>query len=388
MSVAPAPIALLSGREYFDAVFEAIDDARHEVQVETYVFRFDRTGEEFLRRAAGAAARGVRVSMLADGLGSPELTGAAEARVRAMGIDLIVHRRPGVARVTRLHGRMHRKLVVVDQRVLFIGGINISDEYAGYDVPGAYLDFGVRAEGEIAVDASRLAHTLFHEASLRPGMRFWTRLRKRGAPRAADRSSWLVIRDNQRRQKDIEHAYRAGIRSAERSLLLAHAYFLPSRNFVEEICRASRRGVEATLLLQGRSEHGALRWAERRLYDRLLRAGVRVYEYEACLLHAKVATVDSRWSTIGSSNLEPWSLISNLEINLVSEDPALASAIEGALRSRLESECSLVEARAMGPLARAISALAYETVLAVFVLTGGRRDLAWRLLVAPRPPRA
>ncbi|MFN9969461.1 MAG: phospholipase D-like domain-containing protein, partial [Phycisphaerae bacterium] len=124
-------ITLLEGRRYFEAMFEAIDAAQEEVLAETYVFQFDRTGSEFIERASRAARRGVRVRMIADGLGSPQLTLAGEQRVRDAGIDLVVHHRPGFIPLAALHGRMHRKLLVVDRREVFLGGLNIADEYAG-----------------------------------------------------------------------------------------------------------------------------------------------------------------------------------------------------------------------------------------------------------------
>ncbi len=378
-------ITLLEGRRYFEAMFEAIDAAQEEVLAETYVFQFDRTGSEFIERASRAARRGVRVRMIADGLGSPQLTLAGEQRVRDAGIDLVVHHRPGFIPLAALHGRMHRKLLVVDRREVFLGGLNIADEYAGLDVPGSFYDLAVRIRGPIASEAADLAQDLFTESSMSTAELVWARLRHTRDRRARqnDPRNRLVGRDNHARRNSIEREYRRAIQSATRSIVLAHAYFLPSRGLLEALCAAARRGVDTVVLVQGRAEHPVLRSAQWHLYHRLLRAGARVYEYQRRFLHAKVMAVDGRWSTIGSSNLEPWSLTSNLELNLVSEDPSLAAKITAEIESRLPSECVRVESSQLGLVARALSAIAYRAILGVFVITGGRSDRRWRPATAP-----
>lgn len=375
-------ITLLRGRAYFDAVFEAIDAAREQVLVETYIFKLDHTGSEFLEHMSRAARRGVRVRMITDGLGSPALTPADEHRMREAGVDLIIHQPPGLIRLRALHGRMHRKLVVVDRRKAFLGGLNIADEYADLEAPGAFYDLAVRISGPIAVEAATLSEALFAKVSSHPGRLAWrafSRSNRASHARQAARVNRLVVKGTHTRRSDIEREYRQAIRSATRSILLAQAYFLPSRGFLKAICAAARRGVDTVVLLQGRAEHPVLRWAERRLYDRMLRAGVRIYEYQPFLLHAKLMTVDSRWSTIGSSNLEPWSLISNHELNLVSKDPSLAQAITSEIGPRMQAECIQIDSSRLGPMSRILGAIARGLVLGIFVLSGGRSDRMWRV---------
>lgn len=373
---------LEGGKNYFPALHRAIDQAKSEIRVEVYTFRFDNIGTATLERLADAVRRGVRVYMTADGLGSPELNAAGVQRVLDMGVQLAVFRPPRFMRLTKLHGRLHRKIVTIDRATLFLGGLNMSDEYAGDDeIPGAFYDLAARVQGPVVEEAASLTEMTFAQARMGRGERVWTRLmhikrRKPAPPRPGGPKVQLVGRDDVHRQRAIEAAYRRAFRDARESILLAHAYFLPSRGFLSEIARAARRGVTVDIILQGKAEHPVLRWAERRLYDRLMRAGVCIHEYQPRLLHAKVAVVDGVWSTIGSSNLDPWSLISNLEANLLIEDERFAADLKRVLKCCVDSDCMHFESRLMGPWSRMLSALAYQTVMAVFVLTGGRR-VAW-----------
>ncbi|HEX8878324.1 MAG TPA: cardiolipin synthase ClsB [Phycisphaerales bacterium] len=377
-------LTLLGPRTYFGAMFEAIDAAREEVLVETYIFHLDRTGTQFFEHAAAAVRRGVRVRMLVDGLGSPEFLGAGEQRIRDAGIQLVIYNRTGRVPIGALHDRMHRKLVVVDRSVAFLGGINIADEYAGLEIEGSFYDLAVRARGPVAADAADLSDELFARATSSTIRRVWRRLRRprgRGG-RDSNARTRIVARDNHLRKNTIEREYVRAIKSARESIVMAHAYFLPSHGLVHALCAAARRGVKVLVVIQGRAEHRVLRAAQWHLYDRLTRAGVTLYGYECCYLHAKVMAVDDRWCTIGSSNLEPWSLMSNLEINLVSEEPAFVAAVKRDVEDRLEDECCHIDMSRQGWWGRVWSALAYELFLWIFVITGGRSDKMWR--VAPR----
>ena len=385
MSAGTDHITLLSNRTYFASLFEAVGAAREELLAETYIFRFDRTGTEFVRLATEAVRRGVRVRMLVDALGSPELMGEGERRIREAGIELVVYNRTGRLPLRTLHDRMHRKLIVVDRRVAFVGGLNIADEYAGLDVPGSFYDLAARIQGPIAADAADRADELIMLARSSAVRRAWREIRRfRSTPLSSTGvMNRIVARDNHARRNTIEREYVQAIRGARRSILMAHAYFLPSHRLLKTLCAASRRGVEVRVVLQGRAEHTVLRAAQWHLYHRMLRAGVWVYEYQRHYLHAKVMTVDGRWSTIGSSNLEPWSLTSNHELNLISACPSLARDLEEEIEPRLETECTRIDPSRLGWFARLTSALAYELVLWVFVVTGGRSTRLWRT-----PPRS
>jgi cardiolipin synthase len=151
-------------------------------------------------------------------------------------------------------------------------------------------------------------------------------------PKVGAQTAKLVIRDNLRNRREIEQAYLTAIHSARSEILIANAYFLPGIRFRRALAAAARRGVRVTLLLQGRVEYLLLHYASRALYGQLLEAGVEIQEHHKSFLHAKVAVIDKRWSTVGSSNIDPFSLLMSREANLVVRDTGFADELVRELR--------------------------------------------------------
>ena len=175
----------------------------------------------------------------------------------------------------------------------------------------------------------------------------------------------LLLRDNLAHRHDIEYAYLDAIRSARREILIANAYFLPGRRFRQALLQAAQRGVKVSLLLQGRSDHVLFHFATQALYDRMLAAGVRVYEYDQAELHAKVAVVDDDWATVGSSNIDPFSLLLAREANLVVRDAGFAAELRASLMAALDGaarEVRVEDQRQRPWHARLASVLAYSAV--------------------------
>jgi cardiolipin synthase len=228
---------------------------------------------------------------------------------------------------------MHRKLVVAD-RVAFAGGINVIDDLdTPHQVPPRH-DYAVKIEGPLVGSIREELERLWNRVALARLKRRW-RVKPSAAaeaPHKGGQRAALVVRDNLRHRRDIERAYLAAIESAAREIVIASAYFLPGKRFRRALASASRRGVRVVLLLQGRVEYALLHYASHALYGALLEAGIEIYEYQKSFLHAKVAAVDDRWATVGSSNIDPFSLMLAREANVVIEDGRFAAELHKRLR--------------------------------------------------------
>lgn len=343
---------LQSGADFFPALCQAIDAARSSVHLETYIFMLDRTGVKILDSLTAAAARGVKVRVVLDGFGSAETVPALRQRLTAAGAQCRVFRPeprwfakliPSRRRLRRLH----RKVSIVDGRIAFIGGINIIDDYDDLDPTDGSaaprFDFAVRVRGPLVAEATYAQDLLWVRldwARLRRHPRDRSRLRPAkpgqvpaalcGALRAA-----LVLRDNLRFRQTFERAYLYGISQARRDILIANAYFFPGRQFRLALTKAAARGVRVRLLLQGKVEYRMQYYATRSLYDQLLRDGIEIYEYMPSYLHAKVAVIDNV-ATVGSSNLDPFSLLLAREANVVVDDQPFAWDLQERLETAIQ----------------------------------------------------
>jgi cardiolipin synthase len=349
---------LRSGVEYFPALEAAIGEARREVFLETYIFEGDHTGKRIAQALCEAARRGAVVRVLVDGFGSNDMPEALQNELIEAGVRLLVFR-PEIWRSRfrrdRLR-RLHRKLAVADARVAFVGGINIIDDmHTPRHTPPRY-DYAVKVEGPLVATIQDAAVRLWNRiarANLEHSWRVSHPIRPRTArtgghsiPHHASRPGGqraaLVVRDNLRHRRDIEEAYLTAIRSAKEEIVIANAYFFPGIRFRRALAAAAARGVRVILLLQGRVEYVLLHYASRALYGTLLEAGVQIYEYHRSFMHAKVAVIDERWATVGSSNIDPFSLLLAREANIVVDDRTFAAELRGRLREDMEKGARVV----------------------------------------------
>lgn len=330
---------LTNGTEFFPALLHEIDAARTDVRFETYIFADDATGRRIADALARAAQRGVDVKLMMDGFGSRELPRALVERMRAAGVAVLFYRpeiSPLTLRKNRLR-RLHRKIVMVDGRVGFVGGINIVDDFSEIYTGYPRYDYCVKVEGPLLAEMYYAAHRLWRTVS-------WMHLRRRSAskapasvpPAAGNMLAAFVVRDNLRHRHDIENMYLEGIRIARREIVIACAYFLPGRRLRHALTEAAQRGVRVVLLLQGWSDHPLFQLASRAYYESMLDAGIEIYEYTKSEMHAKVAVVDERWAAVGSSNLDPFSLVLSREANVVVFDEGLARKLRASLATALQ----------------------------------------------------
>jgi len=330
---------LRSGAEFFPALEAAIAAARHEIYLETYIFADDAAGRRIARALAEAAAQGVRTHVIVDGITVKRYLGRLSERLLAADVSFAIYRpdiSPWDFSERRLR-RLHRKMAVIDARVAFIGGINIIDDmHTPGHTPPRY-DYAVRIEGPLVAPMRAEADRLWRLVSLANFKQWWEESPPPQADAAAggyQRAAFLV-RDNFRHRSDIEDAYLAAIEEANEEIILASAYFFPGARFRRALVAAARRGVRVILLLQARVEYVLLHYASRALYGALLDADVQIFEYTKSFLHAKVAVVDGRWATVGSSNIDALSLLLMREANVVVEDRKFAQELRESLLERV-----------------------------------------------------
>jgi cardiolipin synthase len=333
---------LRNGTEYFPALEVAIDDAFSEIYLQTYIYAADATGIRIGNALMRAAQRGVSVNILLDGFGSKDLSSGYVSELEQAGVQVMFYRpkiSPWTFKTRRLR-RLHRKVVVVDGKIGFVGGINIIDDN---DVPNQIaprVDFAVRIEGAIMVAIVESVHKLWRRMA-------WTKIQQvkikatkisLQAPlelKKLDLKAAFVMRDNILHRHDIELAYLVAIAEAKSEIIIANAYFVPGRRFRQALIAASKRGVTVKLLLQGRMEY-FLMFATHAFYSEFLRNGIEIYEYRKSFMHSKVAVIDSYWATVGSSNIDPFSLLLSHEANAVVQDTEFAKELKNEINASIK----------------------------------------------------
>ena len=393
---------LQGGREFFPALIRAIQDSVHEVRLETYIFHFDASGEQVALALEQAAQRGVHVYLVVDGVGTSTLPSQWAQRFDAAGVQWRIFLPLGhFGLLIPSHWRrLHRKLCIVDGQIAFCGGINVLDDWQDPNhgpLNAPRLDFAVRVSGPLVHRA--------HDAVVQ----FWLRQEVAYDMRHADLSSgWkalqesvrqarlhpgdhaqpdqeadahdgaraaLLLRDNLRHRTQIERAYRKAIGEAREEIIIANAYFLPGRKVRQALVMAAQRGVRVRLLLQGRYEYFMQFHAVRMVYGVLLVKGIEIYEYHPSFLHAKVAVIDGEWATVGSSNLDPLSLLLAREANIVVQDPGFAAGLRRRLLEAIDKEGKRVDPAAYAHRPwrqRLLDLLALGLVRFAFFLSGIR----------------
>jgi cardiolipin synthase len=398
-------ITLLSGGdELFPAMCAAIAAARHDVWLATYIFHDDDAARSVVDALLAAARRGVRVRVVVDGFGSKASLPTLRRWFESGGVELAVFRpldrwsaylQPGQLR------RRHHKLLAVDVEHAFVGGINLIDDRLDLHhgrTPTPRLDFAVGLRGPVVPNVAQTARALWTRAAFGHEWReelmslarsaepmagarsLLQQLRIVRRPDAASRATLrevrvaFVVRDNLRQRRAIERNYIHALESARWRIDIICPYFYPGRIFRRTLKAAARRGVRVRLLLQGMVDYRIAALAAQVLYDELLTHGVRIFEYMPAFLHAKVALADDDWATVGSSNIDPLSLLLNLEANVVVRDvrfsAALAGAFEDALAASREVTAPPVPRGWLATLRRGFVAWAAHWVMRIAGLSG------------------
>lgn len=339
---------LVGGADLFPAMMQAFETAQHEIWVETYIFSLDHSAQAIKTSLMAAAARGVQVRLITD------WHGTGQHVITELNLDLLP---AGVAHrcfnpwFKRGYTRTHRKLCVVDQKTAFVGGINITDDYlcdfdSSRSLSAPRWDFAVQIEGPLVIEVSLELEKQWHRIGAvdwqdilakprsiprLPKLPTMPHLRSIAKIRRYDKSAPLtasfLVRNNFRNRRTIQNAYMKAIKAAQNEILLATPYFAPSKKFIKTLAQAAQRGVQVTLLI-GVGQFGFSDAVAHAFYPTLLSSGVRLVEYQKTQLHAKVAVVDGKWATVGSSNWDALSLFLNHEANVIIKDHGFAQQLQ------------------------------------------------------------
>ena len=330
---------LKNGAEYFPALEAAFDRASEYIYLETYIYRDDESGRRVAEALMRAARRGVATHLMIDGFGSYPLPESLLQEMSDAGVRVSIFR-PERSRWRlrryRLR-RLHRKLVVVDSGIGFVGGINIINDADFPGMPPQY-DYAVAVEGPLVGEIYQAVHRVWNIVSWTQMRQ--TRRREKKLPIAISATgsvhAQFLPRDNLRNRRTIERAYLRAIGRARQEIIIANAYFLPGTRFRRALISAAERGVRVVALVQGRTDHAMANYAKQAFYDSLLRAGVEIYEYQKSVLHAKTAVIDGVWATVGSSNIDPFSLVLSREANIAVYDRAFAETLRASMQEEIE----------------------------------------------------
>jgi cardiolipin synthase len=393
---------LQGGAEFFPELIRALDAARSHIQLETYIFDFHGDGAFVAAALERAGRRGVRVWVVVDGVGTPRLKEEWRTRFDSAGVEWRVYSPLGTLGllIPSRWRRLHRKLCVVDGHVAFCGGINILDDLHDPQhgaLKSPRLDFAVCATGALVQQVQEATTQLWWR------MQAVRHVRQQNFPEAFSSfrasglhmpwihdirqthgDTWvakagLLLRDNLLHRGQIEKAYRRAIGLARHEIVIANAYFLPGRKLRQALVHAAQRGVRVRLLLQGRYEYFMQYHAARPVYRQLLEAGVEIFEYGESFLHAKVAVIDAHldrpWATVGSSNLDPFSLLLAREANVVVADAFFAKRLKEGLEHAMSSKSKRVMPQSLlerSQFQRAMDWIAFGLMRFAIWLTGNR----------------
>jgi len=356
---------LAGGEELFPAMHAAIAAARHEVWLATYIFHHDDAARAIADSLVVAAQRGVRVRVVVDGFGSmaslPALRDWFEGSAVALAVFRPLDRWTAYLQPGQLR-RLHQKVMTVDDEHGFVGGINIIDDFIDMNhgrTATPRLDFAVALRGPVVQPVAQTARAMWTRAAfghewreellslarsaeplsgaraLLRQLRIVPRPDVRATVTLQPMQAAFVVRDNLRQRRAIERSYIHALEDARKRIDIICPYFYPGRIFRRTLRRAAQRGVRVRLLLQGKLDYRIAGLAAQVLYDELLSHGVHIYEYTPAFLHAKVALADDEWATVGSSNIDPLSLLLNLEANVVVRDARFSAALTGAFELAL-----------------------------------------------------
>ena len=341
---------LRGGEEYFPALVTAIENASQTIYLQTYIYELDKAGISIGTALKQAAQKGVAVNILLDGFGCKDMPKTYLREFENAGVQVMFYRpkiSPWTLKKDRLR-RMHRKIAVVDNKIAFVGGINIIDDYNVPDNTPPRIDYAVRIEGTLLPSIASSIQKLWRRISLshlkpaNTNNKISTNKVELTATKGVDAA--FVLRDNLIHRRDIENAYLSAINTAKSEIIIANAYFVPGRRFRQALLRAAKRGVKIELLLQGRMEY-FLMFATHAFYSLFLKNGIEIYEYRKSYMHCKVAVIDGRWATVGSSNIDPFSMLLAREANIIVQDTAFANELRTEIHNSIREGAHHVSAQ-------------------------------------------
>jgi cardiolipin synthase len=316
-------LELVNGEEFFPAMLEAVRNAEQSINFENFVWRSGEISMRFIEALSERARAGVKVHFLVDGLGSGKLSEADVEKLMRAGVEVVKYNPPRFTNFLRVGHRTHRKILIVDGRIGFIGGISIADEWF-YETknPGRWRDSNYRIKGPVVAQLQEIFCVNWTQATgvLLHGNIYFPHLKKAGASQAG-----CFMSGPGENEKNSRRTYLLSIAAAQKSIRLAHSYFVPDNFARNLLLEARKRGVKIEILTPGILNYNIVRRASRSRWKKLLDAGVEFYEYEPTKYHLKLMIVDDVWVTAGSVNFDARSFRINDEANFVTRDKDFAA---------------------------------------------------------------
>lgn len=357
------------GKEYFQCLLDLIEQARYSIHFQVYIFDEDETGIMVANALMNAAKRNVKVYLLVDGYASKDLSGKFIEDLRHSGV-FFRHFDPVLKTSNFYFGRrMHHKVVVIDGYHSLVGGINISNKYNDIDDTPAWLDWAIYTKGDIAIELQKVCVKLFTRSSMK---------RKRLITHDSEKAGtceecFIRVRRNDwvQRKTQISSSYFEMLRNAHDHIIIMSSYFLPGYGIRKQLAKAAARNVQITVILAGSSDIKIAKYAERFIYRWLLKKKIRIYEFQPSVLHAKIATYDKKWVTIGSYNVNNISAFASIELNLDVLNKDFAEEVEDKFRNIISDSIEITEEfyrTKFSLFSRFIQWLSYNIVKALFFL--------------------
>ncbi|HEX5652071.1 MAG TPA: phospholipase D-like domain-containing protein [Chitinophagaceae bacterium] len=333
------------GREYFDLLLQLIDEAQESIHLQTYIYDDDETGQQVARALKAAAARNVQVYLMADGYASQVMSQSFIDDLRSGGVNFRFFKPLLKSRYFYIGRRLHHKVTVVDTRYALVGGINITNRYNDIADQPPWLDFALYVEGEAARELCVLCWKSWKEFPATMGLTpcetktiNFDFLPAETCHVRVSRNDWV------RNKNQISHSYIEMLQQARRQITILCSYFFPGRIIMRHLLQAARRGVKIRLIMAGQSDILVTKYAERYIYDRLLRYHISVYEYRGAVLHGKLAVCDEERMTIGSYNVNNISAYASIELNLDVKSRDFVSRAQELLDKIIIENCEQVTA--------------------------------------------
>lgn len=325
------------GADYFRCIEEIADSAQYSLHLQTYIFDEDETGNKVAEALIRAAQRKVMVYMLIDGYASQHLSSAFISRLKKAGINFGFFAPLFKSRYYYIGRRLHHKVIVADSRVCMVAGINISDRYNDMDKTKAWLDWAVYAEGEVARQLNDICIKIWNRPVVRkkcvaidppaitlPAEECLVRIR---------RNDWVFTKTQ------ITSSYRELFHDATSQVTMMTSYFWPPQKLLKRMAIASGSGVKVRLILTAKADVLFAKYSERYLYSWLFRNNIEVYEYQANILHGKLAVCDNKWLTAGSYNVNNISAYASIELNLDVKNTSIATEVDDELQNIIKNDC-------------------------------------------------
>lgn len=329
------------GKEYFDLLLDLINNATDSIHLQTYIYDDDETGSKIAVALKAAAKRNVSVYLLADAYASRVMSQKFIDELKESGIHFRFFEPIFRSKYFYFSRRMHHKVFVADAKFALTGGINIANRYN--DMPGmpAWIDFSLYAEGEIAGELCVLCWKAWNDFPAKMGITPCEEKKLLFDFKDDERSRVRMRRNDWvRRKNEITETYIEIFTNARSHITILCSYFLPGKMIRRLLHDAAKRGVEIKVIIAGPSDVMVAKHAERWLYDWLLRNNIKLYEYQASVLHAKVAVCDSEWLTIGSYNINNISAYASIELNADVHNPDFAASVEQTLQNIIHDKCA------------------------------------------------